>query len=589
VLLLNGGKRQNKLMPVPEYYNRVNPDLLRLMPPDAGIVFEVGCGAGALAEAYRRINNQVLYLGIEKNPSAAIAGEAAGRIDRLVVGDVEEVDPEALGLRAEAPGVDCLVFGDVLEHLVDPWSALIRLTRLVRQGGQVVACIPNVQHYSVIVNLLRGKWDYQDEGLLDRTHLRFFTLSGVRDLFTRAGLQILDIQPRSSAGNEPDLFQQLMTPVFSALAIEPGSFAAQTRAVQYLVRAVRTAEPPPRMLIWTLLGSTIASEVRVKEPLEFLATIPGVRTRTGTGLQYQELKGTWPDEKKIFVQQRVMIPSDNHLNLQRQLMTSGYLIVAELDDDPWHFAEMVNSNFLALRCCHCVQTTTEVIAETIREFNAQVAVFPNQIARLPRRPMHTGLDPALCPVTLFFGALNREADWAPVMPALNDILIRHGSRVRVQVVYDRAFYDALSTPYKLFEPLCPRDRYQELLGEADIALLPLLPTRFNEHKSDLKFIECAAHGIAALASPTIYEQTIRDGETGLIYHSEAEFGAHLERLLTDRVLRQRLGENARRYVAENRMLARHFRARHDWYVSMLDRKNELDAELRARAPEIFRA
>ena len=175
------------------------------------------------------------------------------------------------------------------------------------------------------------------------------------------------------------------------------------------------------------------------------------------------------------------------------------------------------------------------------------------------------------------------------MTALNDILIRHGSCVRVQVVYDRAFFDALATPYKMFEPLCPRDRYQELIGEADIALLPLSPTRFNEHKSDLKFIECAAHGLAVLASPTIYGQAIKDGETGLIYHSEVEFGASLERLLTDGVLRQRLGENARRYVAENRMLARYFRARHDWYVSMLDRKNELDAELRERAPEIFRA
>ena len=74
--------------------------------------------------------------------------------------------------------MDCLVFGDVLEHLVDPWAVLARLARLVCDGGQILACIPNVQHYSVIVSLLRGKWDYQDEGLLDRTHLRFFTLVG---------------------------------------------------------------------------------------------------------------------------------------------------------------------------------------------------------------------------------------------------------------------------------------------------------------------------------------------------------------------------------------------------------------------------
>ena len=92
----------------------------------------------------------------------------------------------------------------------------MRLARLVCDGGQILACIPNIQHYSVIVNLLRGRWDYQDEGLLDRTHLRFFTLASIRDLFVRAGLQVFDIQPRWWPGTEPDRFQQVMAPVLSA-------------------------------------------------------------------------------------------------------------------------------------------------------------------------------------------------------------------------------------------------------------------------------------------------------------------------------------------------------------------------------------
>ena len=144
-------------------------------------------------QAYRRINTRVSYLGIEKNQEAANVADSEGRVDRLVVGDLETADPLKLGLSTEQPTVDCLVLGDVLEHLLDPWAALTRLARLVRKGGQVLACIPNVQHYSVLVNLLRGRWDYQDEGLLDRTHLRFFTLSGVQDLFVKAGLQIFEI------------------------------------------------------------------------------------------------------------------------------------------------------------------------------------------------------------------------------------------------------------------------------------------------------------------------------------------------------------------------------------------------------------
>ena len=109
----------------------------------------------------------------------------------------------------------------------------------VRDGGQVLACIPNIQHFSVLVNLLRGQWQYQDEGLLDRTHLRFFTLQGVQDLFAGAGLHVFEIQTAVvaecrirpvPAGNGPGLER-------------PGNrfsdVRVQTRAVQYIVRAIR--------------------------------------------------------------------------------------------------------------------------------------------------------------------------------------------------------------------------------------------------------------------------------------------------------------------------------------------------------------
>ena len=119
-----------------------------------------------------------------------------------------------------------------------------------------------------------------------------------------------------------------------------------------------------------------------------------------------------------------------------------------------------------------------------------------------------------------------------------------------------------------------------------IAFLPLEPTRFNEHKSDLKFIECAAHSVACLASPTVYERTIEHGETGLIYRSTDEFASFLEELITHAAFTQQIGENARSYVAKDRMLASHFRKRHSWYREMLLRQHELENELYARTPEL---
>jgi SAM-dependent methyltransferase len=569
-------------MSIPGYYSRINGDLLRLMPPDARVVLEVGSGTGALAEAYRRINPDVRYLGIEKLPAAAHEASENSRIDRMFTGDAAVVEPTHLGLSEIDPRVDCLVFGDVLEHMADPWTVLARLAQWVREGGHVLACIPNIQHYSVVLNLLRGKWEYRDEGLLDRTHLRFFTLEGMRELFAHAELKVFDIQPRWWPDASFDRFQQVMAPVLTSLGIDSTAFATQTRAVQYVVRAIRAKATPRRMVIWSLLGSALGSPPRVGEPAQFLTTIPGVRTLSCTGLQFNELDRTWPGEDKVFLQQRVVIPLADHLRLQRELLAREFLIVGEFDDDPQHFAELVRSDFFALRSCHCLQTTTEVMAETLRTFNPHVAVFPNQVAMLPELRSERGTRCLVGPLTIFFGALNREADWAPLMHAINNVLEKFGDQVRVQVVYDQAFFDALSTPHKVFEPLCSYERYHELLRSADIALLPLEPTRFNQHKSDLKFIECAAGGVVALASSTVYGQTVVYDQTGLVYQSSEQFISLLDRLIHDAPMRQRLAANAYCYVRENRLLARHFRSRYDWYHEMLDRRVELEAELRAR-------
>jgi glycosyltransferase involved in cell wall biosynthesis len=289
----------------------------------------------------------------------------------------------------------------------------------------------------------------------------------------------------------------------------------------------------------------------------------------------------------VFIEQRVIIPLADHLRLQRALLAQGYLIVGEIDDDPDHFAELANTGYFALKSCHCLQTTTEVMAQTLRKFNPYVVVFPNQAATLaPPRALASAPGVIEQP-TIFFGALNREPDWAPIMPDLNRVLSARGRHVHVQVVYDRAFYDALATAQKAFEPLCSYDRYHEVLHAANIALLPLEPTRFNRHKSDLKFIECAMHGTAVLASATVYGNTIIHGETGLVYNSADEFGPLLTQLIDDVPLRCRLGQNARQYVAENRLLARHFHARYEWYRQMFGRRHELNAELHLRVPELF--
>ena len=279
----------------------------------------------------------------------------------------------------------------------------------------------------------------------------------------------------------------------------------------------------------------------------------------------------------------MIIPTADHFRLQRALIEHGYLIVAEFDDDPLHFADLVASDFFALRSCHCVQTTTELLAATLRAYNPHVQVFPNQVAELPPPtsfPTARARERAR-PTTLFFGALNREADWAPVMPALNRVLRDRRGRVRVQVVYDRAFFDALETEDKVFEPLCTYDRYHALLGQADVAFLPLEPTRFNRHKSDLKFLESAAHRRRGPGQP----HGLCRGDPPRRDRPDLRIARRFRRAV-DPVDRRRYpsADGWRRtpiaYVAEHRLLAGITRTRHAWYRSMLDRLPELNRELR---------
>src|SRR5262249_29387460 len=118
--------------------------------------------------------------GLELDPDAAAA--ARTRLDAVHEGDIETATPPL----AEG-SFDAAVCGDVLEHLRDPLVFLRRLRGWLRPNGTLVASIPNVRHHTVIRSLLAGNWTYEPAGLLDRTHLRFFTRREAEKLFHRAG------------------------------------------------------------------------------------------------------------------------------------------------------------------------------------------------------------------------------------------------------------------------------------------------------------------------------------------------------------------------------------------------------------------
>ena len=151
------------------YPDFANPELLEKIPLSARTVLDVGCAQGALGAAYLRRNPNVRMLGID-NDEEAVA-HAAQRLTEAVCGDVE-VEPMPFNV---PEGIDCIVYGDVLEHLREPWTVLAAHVDYLAPEGTVLICMPNVEHWRFALALLNGTFDYEEQGLFDRTHLRWFT------------------------------------------------------------------------------------------------------------------------------------------------------------------------------------------------------------------------------------------------------------------------------------------------------------------------------------------------------------------------------------------------------------------------------
>ncbi len=211
-----------------------NPDLLAILPVGERLG-EGGCSRGALARAYRNRHPQAHWLGIEIDSS--YAQQAQRHCQEVLVGDVEQLleDPQ----QAERLRADCWIFGDSLEHLRDPWRVLRRVHGLLSPGGTVCACIPNAQHWSLQARLCLGQFVYEESGLLDRTHLRWFTPSTMVTLFEDAGFRILSSQPRifPHPAEQPVLEQ--IRAFASRLGGDPDQAVRDALPLQLVIRAER--------------------------------------------------------------------------------------------------------------------------------------------------------------------------------------------------------------------------------------------------------------------------------------------------------------------------------------------------------------
>ncbi|MBO4400615.1 MAG: glycosyltransferase [Selenomonadaceae bacterium] len=357
-------------------------------------------------------------------------------------------------------------------------------------------------------------------------------------------------------------------------------------------------ELPPKTMIQSLIGEKlVCAPVRIHIPNTFLLTEPNLSTVTVNPERSYRFFTEEQFQNRIFINQRRTFGSFKRgADFFGRMQRIGYLYITEMDDHPvlWKksYEETGWINFIG---AHALQTSTEYLADFLRQYNPNVRVFANQLRRiLPLREFNSDADK---PVTIFFGALNRDRDFEEILPVINQFAEEYGDRLAFKIIARTKLFNSIQSENKTLVgnpryydgQFVPANKYEETLRECDIALLPLIDNQFNRGKSDLKFIECAGNGTAVLASPVAYEKTVRDGETGFIFRDTKEFADKLRILIDNADKRREIATAAYEYVKHNRLLSQHYEERLDWYLELIARLPELNEETQARidkaAPE----
>jgi 2-polyprenyl-3-methyl-5-hydroxy-6-metoxy-1,4-benzoquinol methylase len=187
-----------------QYYQGVRTDLIELVPSINGAVFEIGCAEGKTLE-YIRSKFDCTVAGVDYCDSAVSTAQAKGL-------NVCKCDLNIEPLPFSETEFDYILVGDVLEHLYDPWRILKDLSLRLKNDGRLLISIPNVKHYYILRDLiLKDQWEYQESGLLDISHVRFFTLTSSQKLIEESGLEIDTLKYSMSASPKMRWLNKLLS------------------------------------------------------------------------------------------------------------------------------------------------------------------------------------------------------------------------------------------------------------------------------------------------------------------------------------------------------------------------------------------
>lgn len=462
-------------------------------------VLEIGCSNGYFSAALR--DHGIYVYGVEPFSDEALR---RGRVDDFFAGTVEEFCASAPD---ELPhSFDAVIFGDVLEHLADPKAVILAVSRFLKDDGVILASVPNITHIGIRAMLADGMWDYQKYGILDTTHLRFFSWRTLRDLFLAAGFGIarrynvllseFDVYPSLAAWGKSSLREELNPRDHTFQHV----IMASREALRQTTYQVQT---PRHILVLSPKPDSVLTRLRLLRPLEeFLAAHPGRLSVIHTAACRLSLLD-WADV--VIAHREISMLEFEFLKVARQREIP---VVYDTDDlllhlpgwslhtiPPVERALMKSTLALADR----VTCTTPMLKRELERYTDDVQIIPNVI--MPTEPLpvperrHFSRQ---CTLVLASSDATLVDGIVPVIYTL----LKMFDDLQCVVVGNIAHKFQIPSERLRCFPTCGEEAFSELLAGIDngIGLLPLDDSLFSSCKSPIKFWHYTVCGIVSVAS-----------------------------------------------------------------------------------------
>jgi glycosyltransferase involved in cell wall biosynthesis len=501
------------------------------------------------------------------------ASTARQRLDHVFTGSIETFLATHKG---QTVAFDYIVFGDVLEHLVDPVRVLRQCCDLLQPQGKIIASIPNVAHLSVRLMLLEGRWEYSDLGLLDRTHLRFFTRASIVELFSDTGFALTHVDAVRLPVEDVDItvnptFKQVVSSLLSDSEQDVFQYVVMAHQAADAVEHNRRflAEKALRVLCLLPIVDWSLGNIRLRHPLDKWQQLHGGIIRVRPVYDFQPEDVGWAD---VVILQREADPST--LGLIDRLQKLRKKIVFDIDDlltdvpsflSVYHHCLKIRPYLeQTLRMVDGITVPTRRLKEKMEVYNPHVYLVPNCAEMQYGTAKHYATDENL--ITLVVASSDTvRVDF--LVPALQSLMADAELRLRLIGIGPPGRYLAdRGLPVACLENM-PYDQFRLFLASLDnaIGLIALDNSVFSACKSAIKFVDYSLAGIPSVCSAVPpYSDVLEHGVTGiLVADDQHAWHEAVKRLALAATERERLVLAAQRYCCEHLSLTHAAAAWHD--------------------------